>query len=124
MERKRVFRKSKQTAAHRAREKAVRTRFQRERPDLRDLVAAGEYSEPIRQGTYFELMHLAASLKKLRTRARLSLADMSARTGMDRAALSRLENGVADNPTLATMDRYLQALGKRMIIAFEDNAER
>ena len=45
----------------------------------------------------------------------LSLADLSSRTGMDRAALSRLEN--SGNPTLKTLFRYAQGIG--MGVVFE-----
>jgi len=33
------------------------------------------------------------------------------RSGMDRAAISRLENGVYLNPTLDTLYRYAEAIG-------------
>ena len=43
--------------------------------------------------------------------------------GEDRAALSRLENGVAVNPTINTLARYAQALGKRVEVRGVDAAD-
>ena len=54
----------------------------------------------------------------------LSLADMTAQAEMDRAALSRLENGVAVNPTINTLARYAQALGKRVEVRVVDAADQ
>jgi transcriptional regulator with XRE-family HTH domain len=45
---------------------------------------------------------------------------MAERTGMDRAMISRLENGQVDNPTIATVSRYARALGKRVEVRLVD----
>ena len=49
-----------------------------------------------------------------------SLADLEARTKIDRAILSRFETGVCGNPTIATLNRYASALGKQMVISLRD----
>jgi len=54
---------------------------------------------------------MLAALKKHRERQGLSLADVAERSGMDRAAVSRLENGVYVNPTVDTLYRYAEAIG-------------
>ena len=36
---------------------------------------------------------------------------------MDRAAISRLENGQIDNATIATITRYAKALGKKVLVS-------
>jgi len=54
---------------------------------------------------------MLAALKKCRERRGLSLTDAANRSGMDRAAISRLENGVYVNPTVDTLYRYAQAIG-------------
>ena len=58
-----------------------------------------------------------------RTRQSLSLADMQARTGIARSALSRLETDPAANPTLTTMTRYAEALGKDLRIVLADKSK-
>lgn len=63
--------------------------------------------------------HLAAKamiarLRAEREEAGLSLADVAARCGMSRAAISRLECGEAPNPTMRTLSRYAAAIGKRI----------
>jgi hypothetical protein len=39
---------------------------------------------------------------------------------MERPNLSRLENEAESNPTIATLTRYAEALGKRLFIALAD----
>ncbi len=45
-----------------------------------------------------------------------ALSCSSMQTGMDRALISRLENGPIDNPAIATMTRYARALGKKGLV--------
>jgi DNA-binding XRE family transcriptional regulator len=54
---------------------------------------------------------ILSELKATRERRGLSLADMMRLTGMSRAAISRLENDQAPNPTVRTVSRYAEALG-------------
>ena len=89
----------------------VRRRFQREQPGLSDLLASGDASEVVSQGEYLDLMTMLSTLKKHRKHQALSLADVAKRCGVDRAAISRLENGVYVNPTVDTLYRYAQAIG-------------
>jgi ribosome-binding protein aMBF1 (putative translation factor) len=117
----RQYRARNKTAAQLASEKAARERFQSERPGPDDLEASGEYHSPMRMGDYLEMMKLAAALKAERERAGLSLADLSAKTGLDRAAISRLENGVRGNPTIGTLGRYASALGLRIMVTLVKN---
>lgn len=58
-------------------------------------------------------------LRAERERQGLSLADLSERTAMSRAALCRLENDLQANPTITTLERYAQALGKRLLIVLD-----
>ena len=60
------------------------------------------------------LTEIGGALRRARERAGLSLAEVTLRSGIDSPALSRLENGLNPNPTLATLARYAQALGKRI----------
>ena len=119
MKRKREFRLIGRTPADQTRLRAIRERF-KDRPTPQQLIAGGDFGKPISHAVLLDvLMHL----KSLRESAQLSLAEMARRTGMDRAALSRLENCAAPNPTFATVERYLSALGKRMRIKIEDRPE-
>lgn len=67
------------------------------------------------------LAHLLEELKTARETQGLSLADLRKRTGMDRSAISRLENGQRENPTLDTLVRYADAVGKRLVFRLEDS---
>lgn len=69
-----------------------------------------------------ELRHPFRLLKGERHAQGLSLADMQERTGMSRSAISRLENDESANPTIETLTRYAEALGKRISITLTDEA--
>jgi ribosome-binding protein aMBF1 (putative translation factor) len=60
-----------------------------------------------------------ATLKSAREAQGLSLADLHDRTGIERSALSRLENAFP-NLTVRTLERYAEAVGKRIVIQVED----
>lgn len=115
-----VHRDMKWSAEDRARHKALREKFQKERPTQAELLASGEYVGPIPRDVYFALMIALHELKKARTGAGLSLADVAERSGIDKAALSRLENGIHDNPTVETLMRYAAAVGKKLTWKLED----
>ena len=68
------------------------------------------------------LDQLFHQLKGLREAQGLSLNDLRLRTGMDRAALSKLENGVRSNCTVETLVRYAHAVGKRLVVLLEQEA--
>ena len=61
-------------------------------------------------------------MKQERKAQGLSLADMQSRTGMSRSAISRLENDESSNPTIETLTRYADALGKQLAITLSDKA--
>jgi transcriptional regulator with XRE-family HTH domain len=60
-------------------------------------------------------------LKAERERLGLSLADVADRSGIERSNLSRLENESESNPTIATLTRYADALGKDLFIGLVDS---
>lgn len=64
-----------------------------------------------------ELVSLVQQLKAAREEMGLSLADMTRLTGMDRSALSKLETGQRLNPTIETLMRYAEAVGKRLVVS-------
>jgi ribosome-binding protein aMBF1 (putative translation factor) len=96
-----------------ARHKAIRERFQKEKPSLEQLVESGEYNEPLPMGEYLSIRQAVFALKKAREAAGLSLADVAERSAIDKAALSRIESGQHINPTVSTLCRYAHALGMR-----------
>lgn len=48
------------------------------------------------------------------------MTDVTVRTGMDRSALSKLETGQRANPTIETLVRYAEAVGKRLVVTLAD----
>jgi DNA-binding Xre family transcriptional regulator len=109
-------------------EQAERDRLARKKfaskPSLEGLVASGEFVPPMTQGHYLALARFAAMVRALRQEQSLSLADLAARSGIDRAAISRLENGHVENTTVQTLERLANCLGKRIRIELEDDHPR
>jgi len=109
---KRVQKKIDWSPEDRNRHRAIRATF-KGRPTIEELISKGELSgRPIALGTYIKLRLIVSSLKPIREECNLSLADVSERTGMDKAMLSRLENGHVENPGIETISRYLDAMNK------------
>lgn len=120
MSAKHIHRKTNWTAEERAEHRAIREKFEKERPTLHQLIENEGYIGPFPHGSFFDLLAALGELKKAREAAGLSLADVAERSGIDKAALSRLENGVHDNPTILTLLRYAAALGKRLTWSLHD----
>ncbi len=99
------------SAEQRAAIEAIRERSRKERPGPDELIDRGELDELVPQAQYIELRALAVRFREIRERLGLSLTDLSERSGLTRAAISRLENGWNLNPTLETLFRYAEALG-------------
>ena len=119
---KRVQRQINRSSEDKARLKAIRDRFQTERPSLDELIESGEYTEPVKHGVTLDVMRIAALLKQARHEAHLSLRDVSRRSGLDRSAISRLENGIYENTTIQTLNRLAGAYGKRFLVELVDEA--
>src|SRR5213078_2732257 len=121
MKAQRVFRASRKTPEERLREQKLRERLQKERPSLEDLVRSGDCDPDavMTMGMYFDVQRALRALKEERKRRGLSIGDVAVRSGLDRAVVSRLENGKQDNPTVATLMRYGAAVGKRFLWTFE-----
>jgi transcriptional regulator with XRE-family HTH domain len=68
---------------------------------------------------YFVLREYIRQLKEAREAAGLTLADVSAKTGMAVEYLSRLETGAQTNPTWKTLGTYAKALGRRPQLTLE-----
>ena len=63
---------------------------------------------------------LLKQLKTAREEKGLSLADLTELTGMDRSALLKLETGQRPNPTIETLVRYAEAVGKRLVVSLAE----
>jgi ribosome-binding protein aMBF1 (putative translation factor) len=122
MKTRRIFRASGKTAEERARERKLRAQIQKDKPSLEQLVRTGacDPDAVMTMGMYFDIQTALQALKRERQRHGLSIGDVAERSGLDRAVVSRLENGKQDNPTVATLLRYAAAIGKRFLWSFED----
>ena len=102
---------------------SIRARAGKERLGPDELVDRGEIDELVPQAQYIELRTLMVRLRERRDRMGLSLTDLSERTGLTRAAISRLETGWNLNPTLETLYRYTEVLGVGLRFAVDESAE-
>ena len=66
-----------------------------------------------------QVKDLVQQLRAAREEKGLSLSDLTRMTGMDRSALSKLETGQRLNPTVETLVRYADAVGKRLVVSLE-----
>jgi DNA-binding XRE family transcriptional regulator len=106
---------------------AERSRLQqlREQIDAEkdEIIAEGRRHKAAHDAAVARLRDVFQLLRAERIRQSLSLADMQSRTGIARSALSRLETDPDANPTLATVTRYAEALGKELEIRVADKAQ-
>jgi DNA-binding XRE family transcriptional regulator len=110
---KRITRNRRLTPEEAAKYKAIREQVAEELPDL-----IARHHE--RLATLDQLDELLRQLKAAREAKGLSLADLTQLTGMDRSALSKLETGQRANPTVETLVRYAEAVGKRLVVSLAD----
>lgn len=109
-------RKVELTPEKRAEHRRIRELLKDWRPSPEELIASGEGASFSLFGEYPYLRPFLAELKELREEAGLSLTEVARRCGIDKAALSRLENGQNPNPTLDTLWRYAAALRRRLTL--------
>jgi DNA-binding XRE family transcriptional regulator len=110
---KRIARGRRLTPEEAAKFKQIRAQVAEELPDL-----VARHHE--RMASLDQLDKLCAQLKAAREAKGLSLADVTRLTGMDRSALSKLETGQRANPTVETLVRYAEAVGKRVVVSLTD----
>jgi ribosome-binding protein aMBF1 (putative translation factor) len=60
-------------------------------------------------------------LREARQDQGISLPELSARTGIGKGALSRLETGADRNPTIRTLARVATALNKKLMVGLVDD---
>lgn len=111
---KRIIRDRRLTPEEAAKYKAIREQVAAELPDL-----IARHHE--RMAARDNLQSLVAQLKAAREEKGLSLADLTDLTGMDRSALSKLETGQRPNPTIDTLVRYAEAVGKQLVVTLADS---
>ncbi len=104
---RRIIRNRRLTPKEAAQYREIRKRVAAELPELIE-----RHHE--RVAALDQLDELLRQLKAARQKQGLSLADLAGLTGMDRSALSKLETGRRSNPTMETLVRYADAVGKRL----------
>jgi predicted transcriptional regulator len=84
-----------------------------------EILAKGRRIKAARNRVNVAVREAMKALKRERQAQGLSLSDVEKRTGIGRAALSRLENESELNPTVVTLTRYAEALGKEVVVNFK-----
>ena len=91
----------------------VRKQVESERAEI---VSRARELKKARQSAVAQLQEAFALLRSERQSRGISLAELRDRTGIGRSALSRLENDPEANPTITTLARIADALGKQIVI--------
>lgn len=117
---RRVSHKAPRSSEELAELRAVRERYQREKPSPEEALAGSGHERLVPLGEVMLLHRVIALLKQERERQKLTLAHLEERTGISQAALSRLETGKSANPTIDTIYRISAALGKVVGCFLED----
>ena len=104
-------------AEFRAEARALRESLELERRDHGKIATAVTPTQPEDAVALFKFI---GSLRQQREAVGLTLADVAERSGVDKASVSRLENGFCTNPTVNTLAHYARAIGKRFVPRFED----
>jgi DNA-binding phage protein len=101
-------------------EEAAKYRKMREEIELEkpDIIAKAQQAR--REARRRQLAVVMQALRAAREAKGLSLADVYRQTGIDRSALSKLENVTNENPTIETLLRYAEVVGKRLEIQVVD----
>lgn len=108
------------TPAKKARHAQIREQIQVELPEIEQR-GRQQLAEAILQCV--EIQHITALLKAERLKQGLSLADLNERTNIDRSTLSKLESNTDANPTISTLARYAEAIGKKVVVSLTPIAE-
>lgn len=108
---KRIYRSA--TPEEQVRHTQIREQIEAELPDITQR-AKEQLAAALQQG--IEIQHITALLKAERIKQGLSLADLNERTNIDRSTLSKLENNEDGNPTINTLTRYAEAIGKKVVV--------
>ena len=103
------------TEEERVRHRAIRELVEQEKAEL---IARGRRMK----ARHTMLKEAVAALKTTREALGLSLADIKAFTGIEKSNLSRLENDPLANPTIGTLCRYAEAVGKDIVITLVDTS--
>jgi DNA-binding XRE family transcriptional regulator len=110
---KRITRDRRLTPEEAAKFKTVREQVTDELPEL----VARHHD---RMASLDQLQELLKQLKAAREEKGLTLSNLTDMTGMDRSAISKLETGQRSNPTIETLVRYAEAVGKRLVVTLAD----
>ncbi len=111
---KRITRNRRLTEEEGERYQQIREQVAAELPDIRRRARAAK--------PRILLKHVLKKLREERQRQGLSLADLNARSGIDRGTLSKLENDEDPNVTMNTLMRYAQAVGKVVLVQLDEDA--
>lgn len=114
-----AIRTKRRSPEARAEETRIRETLEREYRDTGTLKGDGDGTT---MGDLVAFRRFLMSLRRERERLGLSLADVAKRK-IDKAALSRLENGQQLNPTINTLARYARSIGKSLGVTLTEDDE-
>ena len=105
------------TPAEQMRVAAARAEVEQDKAEILEQAKQYKKEADAERATLQEALQI---LKSERIQQGLSLADIQQRTGIEKPNLSRLENDSLANPTIDTLCRYAEAVGKEIVITLVD----
>lgn len=108
------------SSVEKAQHAEIRRQVQAELPSIEER-GRQHLAETLVQG--IEIQHIPALLKAERLKQGLSLSDLNERTNIDRSTLSKLESNADANPTISTLMRYAEAMGKKVVVSLAPATE-
>lgn len=112
---KQITRDRKLTPEEAVKYRQMRAEIEAEKPSI---IAKAQQAR--RDARRQQLAAVMQQLREAREARGLSLADVCQRTGIDRSAISKLETVTNENPTIDTLLRYAEVVGKRLEIQVLD----
>ncbi len=108
---KRIYRAA--TPEEKVRHQQIREQVQEELPELKQR-ARQKLTEIVRHGV--ALQQAIDLLKAERIKQGLSLSELKEYLGIEGATLAKLESHEDANPTISTLTRYAEAVGKKVLV--------
>ena len=117
---KHLHRRTAHAPKEAARLRGVRGKCQSDKPNPKQFLQDGGPANFVRLSDFITIQQMMNVLKNERESQKMTLANLSDLTGIDQAALSRLENGRNTNPTFETVFRIAFALKKVVLFSIQD----
>ena len=93
--------------------------FQKYLDEAFSKINTSDFSDSEEDDVYKEIQQLIVSERK---KQKVTQKELAHRTGLSQANISNIENGVT-RPTIDSLQKIAEALGKRLLVCFEESED-